>query len=165
MYEWEAEYDVDASLFSFFDCFRHKQPHKRLSLSAARFYIAVVLVVLEYLIIYRDLKPENVLVNFLILMDKSDKDPENAVEECKLRVMYLPSTPPTLAEVFSPNALDSRTYKQEGIDCLQEIKLDYSSYCNGLNVFSRKFYKLSSEESISTLQFFRVLRTKVMPEM
>ncbi|KAJ0963204.1 hypothetical protein J5N97_028326 [Dioscorea zingiberensis] len=45
---------------------RHRQPSHRFPLSAARFYAAEVLLALEYIhmlgIVYRDLKPENVLI-------------------------------------------------------------------------------------------------------
>ncbi|EPS68031.1 viroid symptom modulation protein, partial [Genlisea aurea] len=47
-------------------CIRQKQPQKHFSEEAARFYASEVLLALEYLhmlgIVYRDLKPENVLV-------------------------------------------------------------------------------------------------------
>ncbi|KAH7443090.1 hypothetical protein KP509_02G018800 [Ceratopteris richardii] len=67
---------------------RQKQPGRRFSLIAARFYVSEVLVALEYLhmlgIVYRDLKPENVLVQqdgHIMLTDfdlsfKSNVDPQ-----------------------------------------------------------------------------------------
>ncbi|XP_042377840.1 protein kinase PINOID-like [Zingiber officinale] len=45
---------------------RHRQPRQRFSIAATRFYAAEVLLALEYLymlgIVYRDLKPKNILI-------------------------------------------------------------------------------------------------------
>ncbi|GMH20810.1 hypothetical protein Nepgr_022652 [Nepenthes gracilis] len=90
---------------------RHKQPSKRFSLSPARFYAAEVLVALEYLhmlgIIYRDLKPENVLVrsdghimltDFDLSMMCSDSIPSIQCSSCPgphdPTAESLPSPPP-----------------------------------------------------------------------
>ncbi|KAK7303085.1 hypothetical protein RJT34_13984 [Clitoria ternatea] len=111
---------------------RHKHPNKRFSLSSARFYAAEVLVALEYLhmlgIIYRDLKPENVLVRsdgHIMLSDFdlslcSDAIPAVESPECSPLTNVLPyarqySTP------FS--CLSNRVFRSRKVQTLQPNRL------------------------------------------
>ncbi|CAI0545451.1 unnamed protein product [Linum tenue] len=85
---------------------RHKQLHKRFSLASARFYAAEVLVALEYLhmlgIIYRDLKPENVLVRSDGHIMLSDFD----LSLCSHAIPAVESHPTPSSASFSPEGED-----------------------------------------------------------
>ncbi|CAL0325074.1 unnamed protein product [Lupinus luteus] len=101
---------------------RHKHPYNRFSLTTARFYAAEVLLALEYLhmlgIIYRDLKPENVLVRsdgHIMLSDFdlsfcSDSIPTVQSSDCFQDTPALPYTRPLINpfSCFSKKAFRSR---------------------------------------------------------
>ncbi|KAK4800719.1 hypothetical protein SAY86_021206 [Trapa natans] len=88
---------------------RHKQPLQRFPLSSARFYAAEVLMALEYLhmlgIIYRDLKPENVLVRSDGHIMLSDFD----LSLCSDAVPAVES-PPSTSPFPSPSRSYARPY-------------------------------------------------------
>ncbi|KAJ8762656.1 hypothetical protein K2173_010677 [Erythroxylum novogranatense] len=97
---------------------RHKQTHKRFSPGSARFYAAEVLVALEYLhmlgIIYRDLKPENVLVRSDGHIMLSDFD----LSLCSDAIPAVES-PPCPTDPFSPTSLpDTRPRSRKTFSCL-----------------------------------------------
>lgn len=101
---------------------RHKQPYKRFSLSSARFYAAEVLVALEYLhmlgIIYRDLKPENVLVRsdgHIMLSDFDLSLCSNAIPA----VESPHSSPDSSPTVLPPHS--HRTKKLSPFSCLPNL--------------------------------------------
>ncbi|CAD5170649.1 unnamed protein product [Musa acuminata subsp. malaccensis] len=99
---------------------RQRQPGKHFSECAARFYAAEVLLALEYLhmlgVIYRDLKPENVLVrdDGHIMLSDFDLSLRCAVS-------------PTLMKMSS---LDSDPFKREtGAFCVKPTCIEPSSVC------------------------------------
>ncbi|XP_057464987.1 protein kinase PINOID-like [Actinidia eriantha] len=113
---------------------RHKQPCKRFSLSSTRFYAAEVLVALEYLhmlgIIYRDLKPENVLVKsdgHIMLSDfdlslcsdaiPAVESPDSSTDPESPRVTHSPRT-------LSPfSCLSNRLFRSKKIQTLSTNRL------------------------------------------
>ncbi|XP_031129725.1 protein kinase PINOID-like [Ipomoea triloba] len=112
---------------------RHKQPNKRFSLTSARFYAAEVLVALEYLhmlgIIYRDLKPENVLVRsdgHIMLTDfdlSLCSDAMAAVESPDFSVDPPPASP-TSARVPTPfSCISGRLFRSKKIQTLSNSRL------------------------------------------
>ncbi|XP_019417957.1 PREDICTED: protein kinase PINOID [Lupinus angustifolius] len=110
---------------------RHKHPHKRFPLNSARFYAAEVLVALEYLhmlgIIYRDLKPENVLVRsdgHIMLSDFdlslcSDAIP--AVESPHDLPPFTPYTRSNSTPLFS--CLSKRLFRSRKVQTVQPNRL------------------------------------------
>ncbi|KAK9150904.1 hypothetical protein Syun_009213 [Stephania yunnanensis] len=101
--------DFDASHYSCFvmefcpggdlHSLRLKQPSRRFNVSSAKFYAAETLVALEYLhmmgIVYRDLKPENVLVREDGHIMLSDFDPLLLELECWQSDQVLSNSTPT----------------------------------------------------------------------
>ncbi|CAI8612251.1 unnamed protein product [Vicia faba] len=90
---------------------RQRQPGKYFSEHAARFYVAEVLLALEYLhmlgIIYRDLKPENVLVREDGHIMLSDFD-------LSLRCAVSPTLPDCIKpSCFTPRFLSGKSKKKE----------------------------------------------------
>ncbi|CAN1145709.1 Protein kinase PINOID [Linum perenne] len=115
---------------------RHKQPLKRFSLTSARFYAAEVLVALEYLhmlgIIYRDLKPENVLVRsdgHIMLSDFDLSLCSHAIPAVESHSSYHPASPPSsstggLAAPRQPfSCLPSWTFPSRKIQTLNPKRL------------------------------------------
>ncbi|KAK3139331.1 hypothetical protein QOZ80_5AG0381550 [Eleusine coracana subsp. coracana] len=92
---------------------RQRQPHRRFSEAAVRFYAAEVVAALEYIhmidIVYRDLKPENVLVR---------ADGHIMLTDFDLSLKCDPTVVPTPAHVISdPVALTAGHYSSSNTSC------------------------------------------------
>ncbi|XP_057422099.1 protein kinase PINOID-like [Lotus japonicus] len=117
---------------------RHKQPNNRFPLSSARFYAAEVLVALEYLhmlgIIYRDLKPENVLVRsdgHIMLSDFdlslcSDAIPAVESSDCLHDAAFPPALPYTRSRssLITPfSCFSNRLFRSRKVQTVQPNRL------------------------------------------
>ncbi|KAL8247231.1 hypothetical protein R6Q59_008447 [Mikania micrantha] len=93
---------------------RQKQPNKCFSEQAVRFYVAEILLALEYLhmlgVVYRDLKPENILVR---------EDGHIMLTDFDLSLRCDPN--PTLVKPLSPTVVQTKDTESSCIDpfCLQ----------------------------------------------
>ncbi|KAG4977689.1 hypothetical protein AAZX31_13G202300 [Glycine max] len=114
---------------------QHNHPNNRFSLSSARFYAAEVLVALEYLhmlgIIYRDLKPENVLVRsdgHIMLSDFdlslcSDAIPAVESPDCSLDPAFAPALRYTRQYSTPFSCLSNRVFRSRKVQTLQPNRL------------------------------------------
>ncbi|KAG2573749.1 hypothetical protein PVAP13_7KG274300 [Panicum virgatum] len=117
---------------------RQRQPGKHFSEYAARFYAAEVLLALEYLhmlgVVYRDLKPENVLVRDDGHIMLSDFD-------LSLRCAVSPT-------LIRTSAFDSDPRRAGGSFCAQPACMEPTSACIQPACFLPKFFGQKSKKKI-----------------
>ncbi|KAK7412558.1 hypothetical protein VNO78_04022 [Psophocarpus tetragonolobus] len=113
----------------------HNHPNNRFSLSSSRFYAAEVLVALEYLhmlgIIYRDLKPENVLVRsdgHIMLSDFdlslcSDAIPAVESPDCSLDPAFAPALRYTRQYSTPFSCFSNRVFRSRKVQTVEPNRL------------------------------------------
>uniref|UniRef100_J3NBE1 non-specific serine/threonine protein kinase n=1 Tax=Oryza brachyantha TaxID=4533 RepID=J3NBE1_ORYBR len=99
---------------------RQRQPHRRFSESAVRFYAAEVVAALEYVhmvdIVYRDLKPENVLVR---------ADGHIMLTDFDLSLKCDPTAPTPAHVISDPISLAGHSSKSSSYACTRSIVVMY----------------------------------------
>ncbi|KAG1354397.1 serine/threonine-protein kinase D6PK [Cocos nucifera] len=135
---------------------RQRQPGKHFSEYAARFYAAEVLLALEYLhmlgVVYRDLKPENVLVRDDGHIMLSDFD-------LSLRCAVSPT-------LIKTSSLDSDPSKRAGgAFCVQPACIEPSSVCIQPACFMPKLFPQKSKKKTRKLRVEPGQQVTTLPEL
>lgn len=116
---------------------RQRQPGRHFSEYAARFYAAEVLLALEYLhmlgVVYRDLKPENVLVreDGHIMLSDFDLSLRCTVSPTLIKTSSLPSDP---------------SRRAAGAFCVQPTCMEPSTVCIQPSCFMPKLFQLKNKK-------------------
>lgn len=133
---------------------RQRQPGKHFSEYAARFYAAEVLLALEYIhmlgVVYRDLKPENVLVRDDGHIMLSDFD-------LSLRCTVLPTLIKTSSSDYDPS--------KRGAFCVQPACIEPSSVCIQPACFIPKLFPQKSKKKTRKPRAEPGLLTSTLPEL
>uniref|UniRef100_A0A0E0K334 Protein kinase G11A n=1 Tax=Oryza punctata TaxID=4537 RepID=A0A0E0K334_ORYPU len=134
---------------------RQRQPRKHFSEYAARFYAAEVLLALEYLhmlgVVYRDLKPENVLVRDDGHIMLSDFD-------LSLRCVVSPT-------LIRASASDSDPRRAGGSFCVQPACIEPSSVCIQPACFMPKLFGQRSKKQGRKLRSELGQGSAALPEL